>query len=226
MRDRKIPDASSPLACKLFSVLHTAASLHNAYLISTFSLWIQHVGIVLWCVICVVHSRCTPCSRRLPSFRPTNCFAVKSFASIMFVGVMGLRNPRRRDHSGLSHQGLAICWVYRIRSPDGTSTEKEGVREVRGLLLGLSCRGVRVCVCGTDRQQIIFKMGVESNWAICSAEDEQQRKDAWSIQDLVYDLEFPIWYITVSTFFSLPTIMKLNFTVCLRLVPQGCINAD
>lgn len=46
----------------VFSVLHTAASLHDVCLISAFSLWIQRVGIVLWCEIRVIHRRCASCS--------------------------------------------------------------------------------------------------------------------------------------------------------------------
>lgn len=122
--------------CKLFSVLHAAASPHNAHFISTFPLWSWRVGIVLWCISCVVHTPPSPwllCSssdthrsRQFTSFHRTNCFALKSLASIMFVGVMGLRTHRRWDHSGLSHQGAAICWFYRIWSPVGTSWGREG----------------------------------------------------------------------------------------------------
>lgn len=123
----------------------------------------------------------------------------------MFVGVMDLRNPRRWDHSGLSHQGLVICWIYKIWSPDGTNGEKKGrpgsdsVTAQAGTLLQ---RWESPCVW---ERQTADNLQAGSWVTYCNLfcwrwTTEERRMKQSQIWELVYDLEFLVWFITISTF--------------------------
>lgn len=70
-------------------------------------------------------------------------------------------------------QNMVSCW-HKLGERGG----RLGSDRVTTHQLGLHRRGEGGSMCGRDGKQIIFQLGVQSHIAICSAEGEQQKKDA------------------------------------------------
>lgn len=146
-------------------------------------------------------------------------------------GVMGLGNPRRLGHSGAQPPGtgdmlspqIMVFWWYKRRGR-GASRHWRLQRWERPCV---QC--VCSCVCGRRQTADNLWAGSQVTYfnLFCRRWTAEERCMKQSqIWKLVYDLEFPVGYITVYTnFFFLLSIMKLSFTVY-KVGPLDCIKAD